>query len=298
MNKTTLLIVGNGFDLNFGLKTSYRNFLDSNEFHIIEDNNLSKYIKAKEYLQNWVDVEVELSNYCQDFYRPGSVIGMEIGSMDPHSVIRQDYQALKENLKSYLRRINRTDLKISKNDYAVELLKDLCRHQNETLDAITFNYTDTLERLAHPANMVSSLLDLRVCHVHGSLNEDDDIVFGVDDNSDLQREEVYLYKSYSKAKQIKPLFSLLDSYDNIVFFGYSLGDTDSQYFQPFFSGLVKDQPTGKNITFYYYGNSGYDDLNYRLQMLTNHRLSVLDSFNNIEFIDSKEGTYQRPRFLL
>lgn len=34
----TLLIIGNGFDLNLGLKTSYSDFLASKEFEIISCN--------------------------------------------------------------------------------------------------------------------------------------------------------------------------------------------------------------------------------------------------------------------
>lgn len=64
-NPKTLLIVGNGYDLACGYATSYNDFIDSNNFkELIENNsNLCKYIKNKRGIQGWADVEEELYNY-------------------------------------------------------------------------------------------------------------------------------------------------------------------------------------------------------------------------------------------
>ena len=131
--------------------------------------------------------------------------------------------------------------------------------------------------------------------VHGSL--DTDIVFGVDDGSDLKKEEVYLYKSYSNVKQLRPMRHLLDNYRNIVFFGYSLGWTDRQYFQPFFNDLCRSDRGEHNITFYHFGNESYGEIKYQLQLFTAHELSTLEMYNNIEYIDCKDHSYQSPKFL-
>ncbi len=63
MNK--ILIIGNGFDLNLGLKTSYKEFVESNEFkNLIRNNDLARYLQSVQNNQNWVDIEHELKKYA------------------------------------------------------------------------------------------------------------------------------------------------------------------------------------------------------------------------------------------
>lgn len=122
-------------------------------------------------------------------------------------------------------------------------------------------------------------------------------MFGVDDGQNLEREEAILYKSYSRSKKIRVLAQLLESYTNVVYFGYSLGWTDRQYFQSYFSSLTKDKVKPHNITFYHYGEEAYLSLKYQLQLFTAHELSRLEMLNNIEFIDCQNDEFQKPSFL-
>ena len=51
-------IIGNGFDLNLGLKTSYQDFLQSTCLEKINpQNSLAKHFSNQKQLKNWVDVE-------------------------------------------------------------------------------------------------------------------------------------------------------------------------------------------------------------------------------------------------
>lgn len=62
---TRILIIGNGFDLNLGLKTSYKDFLDSEAFRTLSNTNMfAKYLQHKNEIQHWVDVEHELKSYA------------------------------------------------------------------------------------------------------------------------------------------------------------------------------------------------------------------------------------------
>ena len=64
MNKT-LLIIGNGFDLNLGLKTGYCDFIKSDYFkkEVNNNNQLCKYLLNQQELYNWIDIENELKKY-------------------------------------------------------------------------------------------------------------------------------------------------------------------------------------------------------------------------------------------
>lgn len=77
----------------------------------------------------------------------------------------------------------------------------------------------------------------------------------------------------------------LNSAERIIFYGYSLGDTDRQYFEKFFRKLCSGDSSYFELVFYYYGQASYDNLIWQLQMLTNHKLTQLQILNKIEFID-------------
>ncbi len=63
--KNTCIIIGNGFDINLGLPTSYTDFVKSTHFDdmVKRGNELAKYLKSKFELQNWIDIENELKTY-------------------------------------------------------------------------------------------------------------------------------------------------------------------------------------------------------------------------------------------
>lgn len=66
MGEETLLIVGNGFDLSMGFKTSYGDFMKSSYFPNKETSTLCSYLH-NQYEENmgWIDIENELSKYSQ-----------------------------------------------------------------------------------------------------------------------------------------------------------------------------------------------------------------------------------------
>lgn len=286
--KSVLLIIGNGFDLSYGLKTSYSDFLNSPEFKSIEEDSLASHMKAQLDIQNWVDLESELSAYCMEFYKIRTHVK---GGRDRFEVFKEEYTRVKEQLKVYLRRITSSDLQINNNCAANKLLNDLCNNGNKKIDVITFNYTDTLDRISdYPMISVSA----KVNHIHGSV--DTDIVFGVEDSVNLKKSEVYLYKSYSKYKNTRPLQRLLSRYKNIIFFGYSLGDTDRQYFENYFYKLSESSDDTHHIAIYYFGANSYDDVKWQLQRYTKNNLSALEMNHDIQYLDCSNG-YQKPRLL-
>ena len=56
-----LIILGNGFDIDLGLNTSFKAFVESIDFLSIPDLPLIKKIKEKE-MDNWYDLERQLRN--------------------------------------------------------------------------------------------------------------------------------------------------------------------------------------------------------------------------------------------
>ena len=63
-----IIIIGNGFDLNLGLNTSYYNFIKSSHFiRLVKlKNHLAVYLNNINNLNNWIDIEKELKNFAND----------------------------------------------------------------------------------------------------------------------------------------------------------------------------------------------------------------------------------------
>lgn len=133
-----ILIIGNGFDLNLGLKTSYSDFLASDEFlELSEDSSnllvsyLNEQAKSSRKDRLWVDIEHELKSYATLLSLPryeiseGSWLGQKIKAfegepsyshitppsnrknkilVDIRKAVKKHFQQLKTALHTYLKR--------------------------------------------------------------------------------------------------------------------------------------------------------------------------------------------------
>ena len=75
---------------------------------------------------------------------------------------------------------------------------------------------------------------------------------------------------------------------HILFYGYSLGQTDHSYFEDFFREQSTKGCERKKFDFFYYDEAAYDDLFWQLRKLTNNRMVQFKTFNEVNFIKVKE----------
>lgn len=249
MNITFL--IGNGFDLHLGLKTSFSDFYDvyikrneSNPNPIIRDfcavlkndcdkngryqdwsdfeTAFPKYVKCTE------DIRTILSDFSQKFYVYLKRLEANIVSID---------QSMTENfmrfvLESYKKIELPSELKNIGN-----LIKDSSEF---TYNFVNFNYTNTLQILKNSIddfhfdnNILSS--DISELHIHGSINES--IIIGIDDVSQLlfDSSREYGIGRYCVKSEIndlmgndnEELFSkIINQSDLIYIYGLSLGESD------------------------------------------------------------------------
>jgi hypothetical protein len=62
----SVLVVGNGFDLNLGLKTAYADFLQSPHFNsLLGSSGLANCLKNVKDKDRWVDIEAELARFSK-----------------------------------------------------------------------------------------------------------------------------------------------------------------------------------------------------------------------------------------
>lgn len=278
MGEETLLIVGNGFDLSIGFKTSYGNFMKSSYFPHEETSNLCSYLH-KQYEENmgWIDIENELSEYSR-MLTTKKLNAKKYNTILDIGSLREEYDELKSSLKFYLQEETKRAFGPSPDNPAKGVINQL----PADIKIISFNYTSIIERMTRDRFCISKG---NLLHIHGSLAPYDDIVFGVEDSAKLSKEHVFLYKAHSRHLKVQEFSDWLNTAERIIFYGYSLGDTDRQYFESFFRKLCSGDTTCTDLVFYYYGQSSYDNLIWQLQMLTNHKLTQLQILNKIEFID-------------
>ena len=278
MGEETLLIVGNGFDLSIGFKTSYGDFMKSSYFPHEETSNLCSYLH-KQYEENmgWIDIENELSEYSR-MLTTKKLNAQKYNTILDIDSLREEYDELKSSLKCYLQEETKRAFGPSPDNPAKRVIDQLPADSK----IISFNYTSIIERMTRDRFCASKG---NLLHIHGSLAPYDDIVFGVEDSAKLSKEHVFLYKAHSRHLKVQEFSDWLNSAERIIFYGYSLGDTDRQYFEKFFRKLCSDDRTYTELVFYYYDQSSYDNLIWQLQMLTNHKLTQLQILNKIEFIN-------------
>jgi len=269
-----VLIIGNGFDLNLGLKTSYTDFIKSSEFNILlnNDNQLAKHLIGVHTLQNWIDIENELKKFSKGFPSKNQNLFIE-------------FKELSLALTDYLKNIKIPEL--DENNLSVKLLKSI---ESLTTLIIDFNYTASISSLANylELDIYNEHSEIQHIKIHGSL-KDNNIIFGVEDKSDLLPKHIFLKKSVNNSFKPINFSNAISNCTNFIIFGHSLGATDHMYFEDYFkkSSHISERNIEQNIVVYHYGEESYYDIYAQIDKLTLSRITKLKQQNTIKFIDTK-----------
>lgn len=279
--KKKILIIGNGFDLNLGLKTAYSHFLDSKNFKelLLKKNHIALYLQNKRGLENWVDVELSLKNYADIVLRDG---------LD-FKTSKNEYKELVESFVNYLSGINLRA--VDKDSKAYKFLVENCLRGNTIADVMiyNFNYTPSVKEILKNCGWQESDFVNRYTHVHGSLETS--IIFGIQDDTELSKLHTCMQKSSASNFQRCNLSDdLLKNYD-VEIFGYSFGETDEMYFKlPFHRLSSLGDSYKSNMVLYYYGEDSLDSLNHRLVELTGSQMTNFQRKINLDRRPLKDGS--------
>lgn len=263
---TNIIILGNGFDLNLGLKTGYCDFVRSEQFLKLKNlgSGLANHLHAQHDLNNWIDIENELAK-C---------------SRNNLENLEQEYDDICSALMDYLEGIE-----YPRDYWPTTRAYDLFEHyKDDEFVVIDFNYTPTTRLLLKHFGKSDEQIDQILIKIHGSVAKRD-IIFGVEDSANIKRQHVFLKKSFSKNFNPRDFKKMLEDAESIAFFGHSLGVTDFMYFKDFFA-LATYNHKRKDLILFHYGKQGYLDLFMQLDEMTNKRLSALKQSNTVTFFDS------------
>lgn len=234
---STVLIVGNGFDLNLGLKTSYQDFFESDYFpkvtpsptmqNILSDvvrpngfrsfkASVFEYLTAYREITNWCDIESALGDLLK--YTPNSQYSGFI-------ITEKSFQELHSKFCEYLNENVASCFDHIKQDSTAYRLAKNVAHMSE-LSILNFNYTPTLE-------YIDSWYKNKVDYIHGCLN-DKSIILGIEDNLNVPKGYSFLLKTFSPYYRGHNIRQQLQEADHIIIFGHSLSKVDYHYFQDLF----------------------------------------------------------------
>lgn len=233
------LIIGNGFDLNMKLPTSYEFFLKSDEWKDLvkkyrKVEGLIAFIIKQHSINNWCDLESMMLEYAKQFKDNKSI---EV------DVIREEFTYINDVLSNYLTAVIRKNTP-SIDCFANFFLRKYLLMSNEN-PIFSFNYTP-LELFADYYGITNFP---RVTYIHGSI-ENKNSILGIecDNINDIAPELSFMLKSNSVNYHSIDVYESLMASEYVYIFGHSLNLIDKNYFETFFTKCI-DEQIRKNIVF-------------------------------------------------
>lgn len=266
LNITYLL--GNGYDLQLGLKTAYSDFyehLKNNKSKEFEDNSIFQEI-ANDKIGYWSDFELALGKYTNELNSADEKV-VDKFLEDTDNLIRELATYLQSESKKLNVSVDRTILPAFDSSFIVGNLKEKERENitkllnsdsfNEVnFNFISFNYTKSIDKYVHVLRYYNNSFLDKECtlnipvHVHGSLENYP--IIGVNDKSQLSpNSHIDLKENLIKSHQIEETGSYnkenglkaLESSDLIIIFGVSFGETDKEWWQAITKVLQNNKTT-------------------------------------------------------
>ena len=264
MSPKIVLIIGNGFDLDLGLKTSYRDFIASKALEKYRSNPVIQELINRTHIERWIDIEL--------FFRVEATTSPSFGTMEE---TLNAYDLTRVALREYILHLPYDQLdENSMAKYMLSTLLGKVGSKNSQLSIYNFNYTDLScicdsLNVRQPANMQQ---------LHGCAH-DDSIIFGFDDMAELLYDEYEtMLKSHSTHYASSNIENDLMQARNIIIFGHSLGETDCNYFEYFFNTCAEqrvEQHRKKTIQIITKNNASEAAIKHRIRMLTNKKTNRL-----------------------
>ena len=255
-----LFILGNGFDINLGLKTRYQ------DFYNVYSKNHSDYdsvMKLKKHIGEntngyWSDLELALGAYTKEFKC----------TEDFDEVMEDIIFSLSKYLKDIQSNFNKSNIKCEKffNDLdspenyltltqknQVLEFKDRFRSNTWNTSIVSFNYTNIVEQILEGTEgsdigshqysnfKYRHILNKSILHIHGYV--DNKMILGVNDLTQIANTELHenldIQESIVKSKcneangddSILNFGNKIENADLIFAFGLSFGDSDKVWWE-------------------------------------------------------------------
>ena len=306
MNITFL--IGNGFDLNLGLKTGYTDFYNYYIQQLPDDMIVKSIKKENGTYKLWSDLELGLGSFLQeiddkhidDFLNSKASLESHLTEyliQENNKIFIKDEQALLEEFKNAIVNFYKEFSLEERNRYELYLSSE---KNNIVYTFINFNYTSSLDKIveitsknAKPfsthrcSNYSYDIVDRigNVLHVHGDLNKG--IIIGVNDESQIKNDTLmnntdlteYIIKSKLNAAigELKQQTALekINNSKYLCVYGLSLGDTDNIWWSKIIEWLIKS-PDHKLVLYIYKETNIQYSVQEQVRFSNNQKMKFID----------------------
>lgn len=242
-----VLILGNGFDIDLGLKSKYSDFIESEEwklrinlintkfskFEFFNRYSLLKYLNKASSESNWFDIEEEIRAYAKKYQKCPDFL---------FEIVQNEFDWLRNDLKAYLGRISK-DFQVNKEKIAYILLNSLSKLSSD-VKVLSFNYTNCFFLCNIPLKE-----NISFSNIHNSIY-DDDIVLGCNRMPmDMINQGFSFFYKYNMLQSATHIHEYLKEAHEVIFFGHSMNLIDYCYFEDFFKQLSTPIAEKVNLTF-------------------------------------------------
>lgn len=319
-------IIGNGFDMSHGYKTSYGDFIkylvnesinynqdirdnlfdvgkllnEQQSYELIQQkfidfvntgqivfhNRLLRVLMDRFFHAKWIDVEVFYFNYIKK---------IEENNINFLRKVHLEFDQIKKYLEKYL------DGSIKGDVFLDDYLNYFANRKHKDYLFLNFNYTNTIERYLKKLRDNYVDFNFENIHIHGKLLDvENEIVFGYgNENSDYRNlleydnEFTRFHKShiYPKKDNKQRLLNFLRSYNDIQvnFFGHSCGESDRVLLRQ-----IIESDNVKRVKVFYHKHKSGDNF----QDITTNLIKAVSSSSFIDNkLDSMPSCYEMPQFL-
>lgn len=256
----SLLVIGNGFDLNLGLPTTYRNFIESCIFkkmyvkrlqkkktQKIQQPSLIDYLYGKKFYERWYDIEQALLEYVSR--RPD---GSFVNNIKQD---RDDYSCICKTLIEYLSSLFKSNKLFDVGNTAAAKVLNSFLFRDSLI--YSFNYTP-IDLIINALTFGDYSSNEKTC-MHGEIKadsifkgnvHDNSIILGIetDDLGSIAPGYSFMIKSNNPTYKSTLLATDLLVSREVVFFGHSLNKMDFGYFDQYFRFLTTNIDKGRRLT--------------------------------------------------
>ena len=294
MNTETVIVIGNGFDLDLGWDTSYKSFYEKHDgwkMHRRDEDDLFQYV-IKQVPGNWFDFERTLHEYA--LHRAQHPFPKDNTDNIDRDI--QDYNTFKTQLIDFISEGSKGPVKKDSHAYRllaayVEAKKNKTSNMFFPIKLFSYNYTPLLNVI----HQIDSSVKVGYIPVHGMV-EKRNIIFGFHDDLGIPKEYRPLQKSMDENYVSSDVVRESLQAKTIIFFGLSLGYIDGVYFKNLLeqiSNLANPQMINKRIVFITLNRQSDNYIKNNL-LDAGINLQLLYNSNRIDFIytdnSQKENT--------
>lgn len=269
LSMKVLFILGNGFDINLGLKTRYQDFYD---FYSKSHSSNDSVMRLKNHISKntdgyWSDLELALGEYTKEFKCTEDfdevIDDIRLSLSSYLEKIENNFNNLSIEGKYFSDDLNNFEKYLIPSDQEkIYKFKKNFIENNWSTNIVAFNYTDIVERITknliddiigiHRSGSIErrNILNKKILHIHGLVN--DGMVLGVNDLSQVSNTKLHnnidIEESIVKSKCNEAngehlsfrFFKKIEEADIICAFGLSFGDSDKMWWEKIGEKLKQD----------------------------------------------------------